>query len=41
MAEHFAVANHCFSQAHSIMLAELGLTVPANMMTLPPGGLVN
>jgi hypothetical protein len=39
-AEHLAVANHCFSQAHCIMLAEMGLDVTANTVALP-GGLVN
>jgi esterase/lipase superfamily enzyme len=37
VAEHLALVNHCFHEAHAIRLAEIGLQLPTQMQ----GGLVH
>lgn len=40
VAEELALVNHCFHEAHSILLAELGLELPSTVQAFNPGGMV-
>jgi hypothetical protein len=40
VAEELVLVNHCFHEAHTILLGELGIELPPTIQALNPRGMV-